>query len=99
MAERFFVETPICGDQAALTGPEAHHLSHVMRARRGAQVVLFDGSGWEFTAAVQRIGRRNVDLRILRREEVSWGSPCPKATGGGGSWKRRWKLASNASYR
>jgi 16S rRNA (uracil1498-N3)-methyltransferase len=70
MTERFFIETPITGDRAALTGPEAHHLIHVMRARPGDSVVLFDGSGWEFPAVVEGVGRSQVDLHVVGREEV-----------------------------
>ena len=70
MTERYFVETPIAGDCALLTGPEAHHLTHVMRAGPGVEVVLFDGSGAEFTARVERIGRAEVELAVLSCEPV-----------------------------
>jgi 16S rRNA (uracil1498-N3)-methyltransferase len=70
MSERFFVETPITGDRVTLTGTEAHHLIHVMRARLGTPVVLFDGSGGEFSAVVEGLSRRQVDLQILARVEV-----------------------------
>jgi len=70
MADRYYVETPISGSQAVLSGPEAHHLMHVMRAKRGTAVVLFDGSGAEFAAVVEQVRRREVVLAILRREEV-----------------------------
>ncbi len=53
-----------------MTGPEAHHLINVMRARQGAKVILFDGSGCEFSARVERLGRNCVDLSVLSREEV-----------------------------
>ena len=33
MSDRYFVETPIAGDQAILAGLEAHHLIHVMRRK------------------------------------------------------------------
>jgi 16S rRNA (uracil1498-N3)-methyltransferase len=70
MTQRFFVETPITGSQASLKGPEAHHLIHVMRARSGAEVVLFDGTGPEYTARVDRVGRSEVELTVLSRTEV-----------------------------
>jgi 16S rRNA (uracil1498-N3)-methyltransferase len=71
MSERFFVESPIRDDRAALTGPEAHHLLHVMRAGLGHRVVLFDGSGWEFSAVVEALGRDRAELRVVAREEVN----------------------------
>ena len=41
-----------------------------MRAKPGTQVVLFDGSGAEFVARVERIGRSEVRLAVLSRREV-----------------------------
>ncbi len=70
MADRYFVQTPITGEQVSLTGAEAHHLINVMRARQGAKVILFDGSGLEFLARVEQIGRNDVALTVLGREEV-----------------------------
>ena len=70
MPDRYFVESPICEDTALLVGPEAHHLIHVMRAKPGTRVVLFDGSGAEFAARVERIDRAEVELAVLSRQEV-----------------------------
>jgi 16S rRNA (uracil1498-N3)-methyltransferase len=70
MADRYFVENPIASDQATLGGAEAHHLINVMRAKRGTRVILFDGSGAEFPARVETVGRNHVELAVLGREEV-----------------------------
>ena len=70
MPDRYFVQTLITGEQVSLTGPEAHHLINVMRARQGAKVILFDGSGLEFLARVEQLGRSDVELTVLGREEV-----------------------------
>ncbi len=70
MTDRYFSETPVSEDRALLVGPEAHHLTHVMRAKPGAQVVLFDGSGAEFVARVEQVGRSEVRLAVLSRQEV-----------------------------
>ena len=67
MSDRYFVETAHHADRAVLTGPEAHHLIHVMRCRAGRRVTLFDGSGGEFAAQVERIGRSEVELAVLAR--------------------------------
>ena len=53
-----------------MTGPEAHHLVHVMRARVGEEVVLFDGSGAEFTAEIEHVNRSAVEFRVFARREV-----------------------------
>ncbi len=80
MADRYFVETPIeesdaaqgavVGRRAELGGSEAHHLIHVMRAQPGGRVVLFDGSGAEFPATIERVGRSKVELTVTGREPI-----------------------------
>jgi 16S rRNA (uracil1498-N3)-methyltransferase len=70
MPDRYFVEIPITGAQARLEGAEAHHLAHVMRAKPGQQVTLFDGSGAEFEGRVETVGRSTVDLAIVERRSI-----------------------------
>ncbi len=70
MADRYFVDRPITGDQARLSGAEAHHLTHVMRAVAGDEVVLFDGSGAEFTARIERVGRSEIELAMVSRSVI-----------------------------
>lgn len=70
MSARYFVETPISAATATLTGSEAHHLLHVMRAGPGAGVVLFDGSGHEYAGVVGRVRRNEVDIDIRERKQV-----------------------------
>jgi 16S rRNA (uracil1498-N3)-methyltransferase len=71
MADRYFVDEPISPGPVELTGPEAHHLIHVMRAAPGTEVVLFDGAGGEFPAVVQRVKRDRVELSAVARHAVS----------------------------
>lgn len=70
MSDRYFVERPISNDRATLSGAESHHLIHVMRATPGTQVTLFDGGGDEFTATVERVGRAEVELTVLSRQQI-----------------------------
>jgi 16S rRNA (uracil1498-N3)-methyltransferase len=70
MADRYFVDEPIAGAAARLSGSEAHHLAHVMRARPGVEVTLFDGSGAEFLARVEHVGRAEIELAILERQAI-----------------------------
>ena len=70
MTDRYFTQTPIDGDRAVLAGPEAHHLIHVKRARQGGRVTLFDGTGDEFPARIERIRRSEVELAVLGRDQV-----------------------------
>ena len=70
MADRYFVDRPIVDDRLMLAGAEAHHLIHVMRARPGTEIVLFDGSGAEFSARIERLRRSEVELAVLARDEI-----------------------------
>lgn len=70
MTDRYYLERPIREGETTLSGSEAHHLLHVMRASPGDLVTLFDGSGREHSAQVVRVGRSDVHLRILRSDTV-----------------------------
>ena len=70
MSRRFFSEQLILTDSVQLSGPEAHHLIHVMRAKVADPVILFDGTGAEFAASIEAIGRRDVTLRVQSRAAV-----------------------------
>src|SRR5262245_25087921 len=71
MADRYFLDRPPTGEVAVLAGAEAHHLIHVMRAKAGMRVTLFDGSELEYEATVTRVGRTEVELEVLSRQQVS----------------------------
>ncbi len=85
---------------ALLTGSEAHHLLHVMRAAPGREVVLFDGRGGEFTAEVTRCGRVEVELAVgprrdVERElpfELTLAAPLPKGD------RQRWLVERRSSW-
>lgn len=70
MSDRFYTSEPITGDRVTLDGQEAHHLLHVMRAKVGERITLFDGSGAEFAAEIAKCGRSDVETRVLERREV-----------------------------
>jgi len=71
MSERFFSAAPITTEQVTLDGPEAHHLLHVMRANVGDRVTLFDNSGAEYPAILEKLSRAAVDLRIVERVDIN----------------------------
>ena len=55
------------GAEVALSATAARHLSGVLRLRKGAPVVLFDGSGDEFDACLSRIDRAGVSAVVRAR--------------------------------
>ena len=70
MTQRYFVDTPITGSRTTLVGAEAHHLAHVMRAKPGDPVVVFDGRGGEYAAQVETILRATVELEVLSHRPI-----------------------------
>ena len=63
------------GARVKLTGEEAHHLLHVLRARVGTRVQLFDGRGRQTEAVVTQIERGDVRLECGPIERISRESP------------------------
>lgn len=86
MAERFYIDFPPHPGEVQLTGPEAHHLAAVCRARPGDRVCLFHGDGREFPAEVVAVSKKTVTLRVGEPEcpqrELPWrlevAAPLPK---------------------
>ncbi len=73
MPDRFYCTQLPSGDVAHLEGPEAHHLSRVLRKSVGDLVELFDGLGGYAHAEVQSLSKKSVELKLLERGQ----SPRP----------------------
>jgi 16S rRNA (uracil1498-N3)-methyltransferase len=70
VSDRFYLDDDLQQESAQLTGPEAHHLTHVLRKRVGDAVTVFDGRGWEATGEVVAANRRAVILRLSDVREL-----------------------------
>ena len=70
MPHRYFA-SEFTDTTAALTGPEAHHLGKVMRAKPGDEVILCDGAGFDYTAAVAAVAPDRVELRLLEKRPTA----------------------------
>jgi 16S rRNA (uracil1498-N3)-methyltransferase len=81
MTRRYFVDSPISGSQATLTGIEAHHAAHVMRCAPGEEVVLFDGRGGEYLAKIERVARSAVELAVLSHQAIERELAAPLVIG------------------
>ena len=68
MAElkRFFVDS--VGATTELSGEEFEHAKNVLRISVGAEVVLLDNSGKEYTAVVTSVEKRKMTLNVVREE-------------------------------
>jgi 16S rRNA (uracil1498-N3)-methyltransferase len=64
----FFVDpTQVAGSKAVLEGSEASHVKNVLRLKRGDEVGLVDGSGFEYVAQIDRVVPGRVELSISDR--------------------------------
>jgi len=70
VADRYFSESPIDGDRIRLDGQEAHHLAHVMRAKLGDVVTVFDGSGVQCEARIDVVGRSSIELSVIAKTHI-----------------------------
>jgi len=72
---RFHVPAAAPGAKVTLPEHTAHHAREVLRLRAGAPVLVFDGNGQEWEAALEEVSRRNVVARLLHAVETRPESP------------------------
>ena len=64
--KRFFVDTVL--PQTELCGEEFEHAKNVLRLGVGAEVILLDNSGKEYTAVVAQVEKKRMLLNVIREE-------------------------------
>ena len=73
---RLFVDAPLSsGANVTIEQAQAHYLLHVMRARAGDKVRLFNGRDGEWRAEIVEAGRRNLKLVCDQQTELQTGVP------------------------
>ena len=64
----FFIESArVTGPVVSITGSEAHHIKNVLRLKPGDGLKLFDGTGFEYEAAIVRLSAKEVAVEIQRK--------------------------------
>ncbi|MCC5867966.1 MAG: 16S rRNA (uracil(1498)-N(3))-methyltransferase [Gammaproteobacteria bacterium] len=58
-----------------ITGQRARYITRVLRLGPGTELTLFDGSGGEFRACIETIGRDRAQLIVLEHRPVERESP------------------------
>ena len=78
-APRFFSPVPLARDSAGavvqLDESPAHHATRVLRLAAGDALTLFDGTGGEFDAHLERVDKRGAAVRVLRFLPIERESP------------------------
>jgi len=73
---RIFSSRPLrAGGEATLDGDAANHVLRVLRLRTGDGLVVFDGSGTDYTARITRLGRDTVEVQVDAGRPVAAESP------------------------
>ena len=73
---RFYVDTALrAGSSITLPEDSAHHAVHVLRARTGDELTLFNGRGGEYAGRIAAIERRRMLVDVLEHRAVERESP------------------------
>jgi 16S rRNA (uracil1498-N3)-methyltransferase len=71
-AERYFLEKDLSLEGIeTLEGQEFHHLYHVMRAKQGDTLEIFNGKGALAQAEIEQISKRHASVKITSIEVVN----------------------------
>ncbi|MDI9570097.1 MAG: 16S rRNA (uracil(1498)-N(3))-methyltransferase [Pseudomonadota bacterium] len=68
------------GGVFVLDADRRRYLDNVLRLRPGDAVTLFDGSGWDFHAVIERMGDREAAVRIVGRRAIPDAIPPVRIT-------------------
>lgn len=67
---RFFIKEPILGNRIVVKDEHLlHQWRNVFRYNTGTTLVIFDGSGKEFEAVIEKISNREAELNLLGEKQ------------------------------
>lgn len=67
---RFFIETPIEGELiTVLDNRLIHQWKNVFRYTEGGEIILFDGSGFEYQAKIENLESGNAQVKIISKKQ------------------------------
>lgn len=73
---RIFQDTGLEPEQVlTLDGQAGQHLTKVLRLKPGNRLILFNGDGNDYPAAIESIAKRDVLIRVLEKEPQDRESP------------------------
>jgi len=68
----FFIDPSlVTGPEVSITGSEVHHIKNVLRLKAGDGLKLFDGTGFEYEAAIVRLSAKKVTVEIQRKARAA----------------------------
>lgn len=67
---RFYINKPIEYTKTAISDERLiHQWRHVFRYNVGSEVILFDGSGQEFDAVIEKLNNREAEVRLVSERQ------------------------------
>jgi len=68
---RFYSKGPITGNTFNINDKDQmHHIRGVLRLEVGERIVIFDGTGTEYTAEISRINKSQVQTRLIETKSI-----------------------------
>ncbi|MDY6904556.1 MAG: 16S rRNA (uracil(1498)-N(3))-methyltransferase [Thermodesulfobacteriota bacterium] len=62
---RFFIDRPVSAGMAhTINGPDARHITHVLRMKQGDEIAMFDGNGYTLKARIDMLSPKRVAVTI-----------------------------------
>ena len=81
---RFFItQSEITKDKPMIEGPDAHHITSVFRLKPGDEILLVDGTGFEYRATLIRTSKNQVEIAVAEKYAVRTESPTKISVGQG----------------
>ena len=66
--KRFFIDSDLkIGDEIIVDGKEYNYIYNVMRLRKGSDLILFNGNGYEYEAVIVEESKKSLTLKINNR--------------------------------
>ncbi len=95
---RIYTEQPLKQEsQITLTGQQAHYLSKVLRLKANANLILFNGDGYEYKSLLTAIDKHKVIVDIQKSTVANSESPLHSILGLGLSRGERMDIAIQKS--
>ena len=67
---RFYINTPIAENKIVVKDEHIlHQWRNVFRYNVGSEVVLFDGSGFEYDCVIERLSNREAELNVVSKKK------------------------------
>ena len=81
---RFFIDpSELLKEKPVIEGQDAHHITSVFRLKPGDQILLVDGTGFEYMARLVSLSKNQVFVAVMEKYAVLTESPAKISVGQG----------------